>query len=154
MEPVVGQLYNCDECNNYDLCGDCKAEGWHWHKMTEIEAATEEEQLDYAMRLSLYRHQMETGDGDKPQWYAECDECDMYPVVGELYICDECENYDLCESCLAKGVHSHHQMTKIEKQNDCESNYQCELCPETAEAWGSKEALQFHMSMAHANRKY
>ena len=43
-----------------------------------------------------------------------CDGCEMYPVVGMLYNCDECEDFDLCEKCKANGLHRHHKMTRIE----------------------------------------
>ena len=64
----------------------------------------------------LKRRQRATGNGNKRQWKGvACDECDMNPIVGEhLYNCDECEDYDLCQNCQAKGVHSDHTMSKID----------------------------------------
>jgi len=34
-----------------------------------------------------------------------CDGCDMAPIKGIRYMCSVCSNYDLCETCEAKGVH-------------------------------------------------
>ena len=35
-----------------------------------------------------------------------CDGCKLRPVQGIRYKCVECPNFDLCEVCEAKGVHS------------------------------------------------
>lgn len=43
-----------------------------------------------------------------------CDGCNG-PVVGIRHKCFVCPNYDLCEKCLAKGIHSEHNMIKITK---------------------------------------
>lgn len=34
-----------------------------------------------------------------------CDGCQLAPIVGVRYKCANCPNFDLCESCEAKGVH-------------------------------------------------
>ena len=43
-----------------------------------------------------------------------CDGCNG-PVAGFRYKCFVCPNYDLCETCSAKGIHSEHNMIKITK---------------------------------------
>jgi next to BRCA1 gene 1 protein len=33
-----------------------------------------------------------------------CDVCKTTPIIGDRYVCTECENYDLCSNCEAKGL--------------------------------------------------
>ena len=54
---------------------------------------------------------------EEVHWYAGCDGCEMFPIKGERYKCDVCADYDLCGSCKANGVHSHHSMTRIKVCN-------------------------------------
>jgi hypothetical protein len=44
-----------------------------------------------------------------------CDGCDSFPLVGARFKCQSCPDYDLCEGCVAKGVHADtkHNFTKI-----------------------------------------
>lgn len=44
-----------------------------------------------------------------------CDNCESENIMGVRYKCSECDDYDLCEKCEAKGVHSHHTFLKIRK---------------------------------------
>ena len=44
-----------------------------------------------------------------------CDGCEMAPIKGIRYMCSVCSNYDICDGCEAKGVHSQHAMLKIRK---------------------------------------
>ena len=36
--------------------------------------------------------------------YHECDGCSMLPIVGNLYRCTICPDYDLCEKCNTQGI--------------------------------------------------
>ena len=42
-----------------------------------------------------------------------CDACNEKPIVGYRYKCVVCDDYDLCESCKDKGIHSGHHMRKM-----------------------------------------
>jgi len=44
---------------------------------------------------------------------AVCDQC-AFRIRGIRWKCNECPDYDLCDSCLSKNLHSQHQFTKIE----------------------------------------
>ncbi|ODM91451.1 Sequestosome-1 [Orchesella cincta] len=37
-----------------------------------------------------------------------CDGCEQYPIIGTQYKCLQCPDFDLCEECMEKGVHSFH----------------------------------------------
>ncbi|CAL8068176.1 unnamed protein product [Orchesella dallaii] len=37
-----------------------------------------------------------------------CDGCLQEPIIGKRHKCLQCEDYDLCENCMAAGQHAHH----------------------------------------------
>ena len=50
--------------------------------------------------------------------YVKCDECNAYPIVGTRYKCNDCEEYDLCESCIERKDINHlesHTFREINK---------------------------------------
>eukprot|EP00092_Neocalanus_flemingeri_P022656 GFUD01024576.1.p1 GENE.GFUD01024576.1~~GFUD01024576.1.p1 ORF type:complete len:537 (+),score=202.22 GFUD01024576.1:204-1814(+) len=42
-----------------------------------------------------------------------CDACDKTPIEGNRYKCVVCDDYDLCGSCEAAGLHPGHNMMRI-----------------------------------------
>lgn len=44
-----------------------------------------------------------------------CDDCGMNPIVGIRYKCIRRYDYDLCEKCEAKQIHSNENFIKIRK---------------------------------------
>jgi len=47
---------------------------------------------------------------------ATCDNCNMNPIIGVRYRCQECYEYDLCEACEALNVHNaDHTLVKLRK---------------------------------------
>eukprot|EP00092_Neocalanus_flemingeri_P041208 GFUD01044868.1.p1 GENE.GFUD01044868.1~~GFUD01044868.1.p1 ORF type:complete len:488 (-),score=174.04 GFUD01044868.1:96-1406(-) len=42
-----------------------------------------------------------------------CDACDKQPIEGNRYKCVVCDDYDLCGSCEAAGLHPGHNMMRI-----------------------------------------
>ncbi|XP_037822611.1 protein ref(2)P-like [Lucilia sericata] len=46
-----------------------------------------------------------------------CDACDMAPIKGFRYKCIQCRNYDLCENCESKHIHSEHMMVRLPTNN-------------------------------------
>ncbi|KDO31997.1 hypothetical protein SPRG_03214 [Saprolegnia parasitica CBS 223.65] len=36
-----------------------------------------------------------------------CDGCGMDPIVGHMYTCSQCDNYNLCTSCYRSGIHGY-----------------------------------------------
>lgn len=49
----------------------------------------------------------------------------MNPIIGCRYKCTQCEDYDLCEKCEQKGVHSHHTFLKIRKPHHAPAQFTC-----------------------------
>ena len=37
-----------------------------------------------------------------------CDTCEVFPIVGLRHTCYACGDYDLCDACLARGLHAEH----------------------------------------------
>ena len=44
-----------------------------------------------------------------------CDGCEATPIKGIRYMCSVRPNFDICEKCEAKGIHSEHPFLKIRK---------------------------------------
>ncbi|OQR90478.1 hypothetical protein THRCLA_09330 [Thraustotheca clavata] len=42
-----------------------------------------------------------------------CDGCGMDPIVGNMYTCSQCENYNLCTTCYRSGVHGYENSTLL-----------------------------------------
>eukprot|EP01090_Pellita_catalonica_P002431 TRINITY_DN1200_c0_g1_i1.p1 TRINITY_DN1200_c0_g1~~TRINITY_DN1200_c0_g1_i1.p1 ORF type:complete len:355 (+),score=59.47 TRINITY_DN1200_c0_g1_i1:72-1136(+) len=100
-EMIVGKRYKCNDCPDYDHCETCrKLEGVHnpSHTFTQIERP---------------RH---WGKGGKRRHRALCDVCTNV-IVGKRYKCNDCADYDHCETCRKlEGVHDpSHTFTEIER---------------------------------------
>jgi len=67
----------------------------------------------------LARFQQEHRDGDEihldVHYGVICDGCNSFPLVGARFKCQNCPDYDLCESCMTKGIHGEtkHNFIKI-----------------------------------------
>ena len=46
-----------------------------------------------------------------------CDGCKTYPIKGKRFKCLECHDYDLCETCESKNLHTH-PMIRISKKGN------------------------------------
>lgn len=40
-----------------------------------------------------------------------CNECNRAPIIGVRYKCQQCDDFDLCEQCICKGIHSEQKHT-------------------------------------------
>lgn len=56
-----------------------------------------------------------------------CDGCNVAPIKGVRFMCSVCGNYDLCETCEAKGVHNQHPLLKIRKPNYAPAKIVCQF---------------------------
>ncbi|CAF2738492.1 unnamed protein product [Rotaria sp. Silwood2] len=50
--------------------------------------------------------------------YVQCDGCKRAPLVGLRYKCQECPDYDLCETCKEVTDHKHHEFILISKPEE------------------------------------
>lgn len=98
MYPMVGIRYKCSVCDNYDLCETCEAKGEH---------------PSHHPLLKMYIGDTKR-DGKAVHENITCDGCSAHPIEGIRYKCTRCADYDLCESCEAKGEHpTNHVLMKI-----------------------------------------
>lgn len=64
-----------------------------------------------------------------------CDGCEASPIVGSRYKCSICPDFDLCESCEEKGIHSHHSFLKIRRPESAPSIFVCVDADEEAQEY-------------------
>ena len=50
---------------------------------------------------------------DKIHKHYRCDGCSMKPIIGKMFVCETCENYDYCEECYEKNKESHGHNFKV-----------------------------------------
>jgi len=55
-----------------------------------------------------------------------CDVCEVNPIKGIRYKCSVRNDYDLCESCEAKGTHNTYPMLKIRDPSMAPANLICQ----------------------------
>jgi len=63
-----------------------------------------------------------TEDGARVHMYYVCDGCEVTPITGNLYQCDVCPDYHLCEKCRDAGVHldkNHSFTTNPPRRGNC-----------------------------------
>ncbi|XP_065357454.1 protein ref(2)P [Calliphora vicina] len=66
--------------------------------------------------------------------HVECDACLMAPIMGFRYKCIQCPNYDLCQNCESKHIHSEHMMVRMPTNN----------CPNVIEAYVTGRTSRRH----------
>ncbi|CAK4609823.1 hypothetical protein LEN26_013390 [Aphanomyces euteiches] len=47
-----------------------------------------------------------------------CDGCGMDPIVGDMFTCSTCTNYNLCQTCYKNGVHGFENSKLLKKVKD------------------------------------
>jgi len=106
--PIKGIRYKCNNCPNYDLCQQCYNKGGVHnsdHAFTTIDKPAP--RCPYMQRrCGTFMNQSEV---IHP---ATCDGC-ANRIKGIRYKCTTCPDYDLCESCQSKKIHSEHTFNQI-----------------------------------------
>jgi len=75
-----------------------------------------------------------TDQKDQVHQGVRCDGCDVEPIRGTRYKCSVCSNYDLCQQCEGKNVHSQHAFIKIrESDTPSETSEESQSSP-----WGRR----------------
>jgi len=107
--PIVGARFKCTMCHDYDLCEKCEAKGTHdpAHPLVKM---LKPRSCPYGRRFWRERHHQQAAEGQATHFGVACDGCNQTPIVGQRFKCAVCPNYDLCETCNAKGVHKEHAL--------------------------------------------
>jgi hypothetical protein len=95
-DPIIGVKYKCTTCIDHHLCEHCEKKG------------------------TQKQHSFMRVDGDKETTnnkHVLCDGCNK-TVTGKRFKCSTCSDYDLCEECEKKNVHSEHLLVRYTEKNE------------------------------------
>lgn len=90
--------WNCAKCTR-DLCRECRGvpEGWiETPKQIETEPKQDSESEPSSEESNPERHEG-----------AECDHCEMCPIIGPRFKCASCEDVSLCRICYKRRLEVH-----------------------------------------------
>jgi len=112
---IRGIRYKCKSCPDYDLCEKCyDIKGVHIpaeHQFEKILRPTRPACPVFQRRPCHFRQQ-----SDIPQSEvvhpATCDGCGSR-IKGIRHKCNDCLDYDLCQACKEKNIHSEHSFTAL-----------------------------------------
>lgn len=108
--PIFGKRYNCQECEDYDLCQICKENGAHDDMGEHVFKVYKKVCKKKALANDLNNENFEKLKMILPFNSLKnvvCDGCSG-PIFGNRYKCEICSNYDLCHHCKTRGVHRDH----------------------------------------------
>jgi len=112
---IRGIRYKCKTCPDYDLCEKCfDIKGVHVpaeHQFEKILKPTGRSGCPYYQRRHCSR-QPEDVPQSEVLHPATCDGCGAR-VKGIRYKCNNCLDYDLCQACKDKNIHSDHTFTAL-----------------------------------------
>ena len=120
MAPIKGIRYHCELCPDFDLCEKCyeekKANHGHSFKPISIKEKLEELGINFEKNIKLKSKPKEQNEIEIHIGYI-CDGCNMAPIKGTRYHCEQCPDYDLCEKCYKEKKTNHgHSFQPIKKE--------------------------------------
>jgi hypothetical protein len=87
MRPIIGGCFVCADCNHFSLCQNCYfTRSFHNLKVRGHNHETHRIELIVEPRRQIRK-------------YVKCHGCQMLPIVGVRYKCENCFDFDLCEKC-------------------------------------------------------
>ena len=120
MAPIKGIRYHCELCPDFDLCEKCyeeqKVNHGHSFKPISIKEKLEELGINFEKNIKLKSKPKEQNEIEIHLGYI-CDGCNMAPIKGTRYHCEQCPDYDLCEKCYKeKKINHGHSFQPIKKE--------------------------------------
>ena len=120
MAPIKGIRYHCELCPDFDLCEKCyeeqKVNHGHSFKPISIKEKLEELGINFEKNIKLKSKPKEQNEIEIHLGYI-CDGCNMAPIKGTRYHCEQCPDYDLCEKCYKEKKTNHgHSFQPIKKE--------------------------------------
>ena len=120
MAPIKGIRYHCELCPDFDLCEKCyeeqKVNHGHSFKPISIKEKLEELGINFEKNIKLKSKPKEQNEIEIHIGYI-CDGCNMAPIKGTRYHCEQCPDYDLCEKCYKEKKTNHgHSFQPIKKE--------------------------------------
>lgn len=89
MRPIIGACFICADCNHFSICQNC-----YFTRSSDLEKLNVRGHNHQTHRIELIvepRQQIRK--------YVKCHGCQMMPIAGVRYKCDNCFDFDLCEKC-------------------------------------------------------
>ena len=120
MYPIIGVRYVCSECDDFDLCSNCEKDGVHQQHILVLSTTVKSQEEDTSsVESSVNPPELEIH---------TCEGCSMNPIIGDRYMCCECDDLSLCTSCQEDGVHAHHLLVlSTQLQNLKKAIHKCNL---------------------------
>lgn len=95
-DPIIGTKFKCTTCIDHHLCEHCERKGSQkQHSFMKMPGAGEKDTSKYII----------------------CDGCNNH-ITGKRFKCSTCSNFDLCEDCEKRNVHSEHVLVKHSEKNE------------------------------------
>ncbi|CAL4077302.1 unnamed protein product, partial [Meganyctiphanes norvegica] len=117
-DTVTGFIYKCLACNDLYICGKCEDTIHHFqHPVLRI--PRHKTKFAAVNRIKIHCEEISSEGYDPTFVHANvyCDGCGINDVLGYLYKCLDCQDYDLCHSCEHTQKHSYHFMLRVPSTN-------------------------------------
>ncbi|KAJ3348211.1 hypothetical protein HDU83_001451 [Entophlyctis luteolus] len=117
---IVGDRFKCLDCLDYDLCGLCAANKAAIHPNHGFQMMRKE-------KVALLSRSFEP---EKYIWAGVvCDGCETSNFVGRRYKCQDCPDFDFCETCFVSGkAHTHANFIELETLDQLHRHVGCDSC--------------------------
>jgi len=111
--------FSCPVCDDYDLCTDCftRNDYTHRHELAFAKQAEISDEIDELRRLLTSIQDGALTIAEPRGAFAFCDGCRLRIENRIYYTCKQCEDFDLCRSCLIdptkRGEHKSHDFVPV-----------------------------------------
>ncbi|KAJ8095255.1 E3 ubiquitin-protein ligase mib1 [Marasmius tenuissimus] len=97
QSPIAGTIFKCKDCADFDICSTC---------CDNLPPTFQHPRNHTFLRLRMTGEEGVI-DSDIVHLQITCDGCNQSPIRGKRYHCKSCEDFDLCQSCVAQPPSTH-----------------------------------------------